>query len=148
MDFIYYCPYCKQKLECDESLEGTMLNCPSCNEVITPKKPAPQIRVARDQGVTVNVMGNNFRNASLDTSKKRWVYILLGIFLGEWGAHNFYAGYTKEGLGQIGLMMFFVATLLADARLLCVMTAIAIGAWVIVNIAFRDKDVNGNPMIW
>lgn len=148
MDFVYYCPYCKQKLECDESLAGATLNCPACNEVITPKKPAPQIRVARDQGVTVNVMGNNFRNAPADTSKKRWVYILLGIFLGEWGVHNFYAGYTKEGLGQIGLMMFFMATLLADAPVLCVMTGIAIGAWSIVNIAFRDKDAKGNPMTW
>jgi len=33
--------------------------------------------------------------------KKRLTYVLLGIFLGSLGIHNFYAGYAKKGLAQL-----------------------------------------------
>jgi hypothetical protein len=33
--------------------------------------------------------------------KNRIAYILLGFFLGSFGAHNFYAGYTSRGIAQL-----------------------------------------------
>jgi len=41
--------------------------------------------------------------------KSRLTFILLGIFLGVFGAHNFYAGYWKRGVGQlcVTLLTFF-----------------------------------------
>src|SRR5262245_27835588 len=33
--------------------------------------------------------------------KSRTTYILLGVFLGPLGAHNFYAGYTGRAVGQL-----------------------------------------------
>src|SRR5439155_11313126 len=36
-----------------------------------------------------------------DRPKTRVIFVLLGIFLGIFGAHNFYAGYTKKGAMQL-----------------------------------------------
>lgn len=68
---------------------------------------------------------------------------LLAIFLGCWGVHNFYLGYTKNGLIQLlvaligGALTFGVATL-------------AIWIWAIVDAVniFSGKmpDANGLPL--
>ncbi|MEI7904489.1 MAG: TM2 domain-containing protein [Candidatus Firestonebacteria bacterium] len=39
----------------------------------------------------------------LDTAKPRAVFVLLGIFLGAAGIHNFYAGYLGKALAQLVL---------------------------------------------
>ncbi len=38
-----------------------------------------------------------------DEKSKKVVAGLLGIFLGAWGVHKFYLGYTNEGAIQIGI---------------------------------------------
>lgn len=38
-DFIFLCPFCGQKLECDESLENQVVPCPSCGKEIAPTRP-------------------------------------------------------------------------------------------------------------
>ena len=38
MSFIFRCPFCNQKLECDDDLENQTTNCPSCGEEIVPIK--------------------------------------------------------------------------------------------------------------
>ena len=40
--------------------------------------------------------------------KSRIAFVLLGIFLGMFGAHNFYAGYIARGLIQLGITVFTV----------------------------------------
>ncbi|MGN0860586.1 MAG: NINE protein [Candidatus Spyradosoma sp.] len=34
--------------------------------------------------------------------KERFVFIFLGLFFGAFGVHNFYAGYIRRGLIQLG----------------------------------------------
>jgi len=51
---------------------------------------------------------------TIKTAKSRFVYIILGIFLGPLGIHNFYAGYFRKGVTQIivwvvGVVLFLVA---------------------------------------
>lgn len=122
--FTFVCPFCNQKLDCDSTLENQCVVCPSCNNEIVParnkferkirvaKTPQPEVRPAGETGTmtpspqsTGQVVINNYvNNASPEghcfgTSnfpKQRIVYILFGVFLGGWGVHNFYAGYTKE----------------------------------------------------
>ncbi len=48
------------------------------------------------------------KNGSKDVGgKSRITYVLLAIFLGIWGIHNFYAGYKKRGFWE--LFIGFVA---------------------------------------
>jgi uncharacterized membrane protein len=37
----------------------------------------------------------------------RSTYILLGVFLGIFGVHNFYAGHKKRGMLQLGLLLAY-----------------------------------------
>ncbi len=64
--------------------------------------------------------------------KSRTTYIVLGVFLGAFGAHNFYAGYTGRAIGQLCLSVLTVFYL-----------AIASWLWAIVEICIVDKDSAG-----
>jgi uncharacterized membrane protein YgdD (TMEM256/DUF423 family) len=47
---------------------------------------------------------------TIKTAKSRFVYIILGVFLGLLGIHNFYAGYFRKGAIQV--IVWFVYALL------------------------------------
>jgi TM2 domain-containing membrane protein YozV len=61
--------------------------------------------------------------------KSRIGFILLGIFLGSLGAHNFYAGYTKRGVWQlsISVLTFFYGSIVS-------------WIWAIVEVCTVDRD--------
>ncbi len=61
--------------------------------------------------------------------KSRVAFILLGVFLGHLGVHNFYAGYTGRGLAQL------LITLLT-----CGLGAIVTFVWSIIEVCTVDKD--------
>ncbi len=61
--------------------------------------------------------------------KSRIAFILLGIFLGHLGIHNFYAGYTNRGLAQL------LITLLT-----CGFGALVTCIWAIIEVCTVDKD--------
>lgn len=70
----------------------------------------------------------------MDTPKSRLAYILLGLFLGGLGVHNFYAGYNGKGIAQLLMSLLSVGIL---APVVCI--------WVIVEIITVTKDVKGIP---
>jgi TM2 domain-containing membrane protein YozV len=70
------------------------------------------------------------------SAKSRTTYIVLGVFLGAFGAHNFYAGYTGRAVGQLCLSVFTLFYL-----------AIASWIWAIVEICVVDKDSAGIQFI-
>ena len=70
-------------------------------------------------------------------SKSRLVYILLALFLGGLGIHNFYAGRTNAGLCQL-LITLFLGWL--------VVPAIAVFVWLIVDMCTVTTDGNGRRM--
>ncbi len=61
--------------------------------------------------------------------KSRLAFILLGIFLGGLGIHNFYAGYTGKGLAQLLISV-----------LTCGLGSIVVWVWVIIELCTVDKD--------
>lgn len=67
--------------------------------------------------------------------KGRTAYVLLGLFLGGLGIHNFYAGYTNKAVAQL------LITLLAGWLIL---PLIAVWIWVLVEICTVTKDAQGN----
>lgn len=79
-------------------------------------------------------------NATFDpTAKSRIAYILLGIFLGGLGVHNFYAGYTGRAVAQL-LICLIVGSLT------CGIGAIPVWIWVIVEICTVTVDASGKPL--
>jgi TM2 domain-containing membrane protein YozV len=66
------------------------------------------------------------------THKSRTSYIVLGIFLGALGIHNFYAGYTGRAVGQLCLTVLTLGYL-----------GIASWVWAIIEICIVEKDGAG-----
>ena len=65
---------------------------------------------------------------------------LLGIFLGYFGVHNFYLGYTGKAVGQL------LITILS-----CGILSFVSGIWGLIEGIMTlagniDKDANGNPL--
>lgn len=69
---------------------------------------------------------------------------LLGIFLGYFGVHNFYLGYTNKAVAQLLLTTI--------GWILCGLGPIVAGIWgfiegVMILAGSIDKDADGNPLI-
>ena len=64
-------------------------------------------------------------------AKSRVGYVLLGLFLGVLGIHNFYAGYVGRGIAQL-LISIFIGWL--------IIPLIAVIIWVIVEICTVSQD--------
>ena len=69
--------------------------------------------------------------------KSRLAYILLAIFLGGFGIHNFYAGYTKKAVIQLLLTVLLGWT---------GVVALGVLVWIIIDIIQVTADSNGVPM--
>ncbi len=69
-------------------------------------------------------------------AKDRVVYVLLGIFLGYFGIHNFYAGYIARAVSQL------LVTLLLGWL---VVPLFAVAVWVLVEVCSVSQDAQGNP---
>lgn len=74
-----------------------------------------------------------------EENKSGVAYILLGWFLGIFGAHNFYAGYMKRATAQILL------TLISGFLLFIPLVIVQI--WSLGDICFINKDADGAPFI-
>jgi TM2 domain-containing membrane protein YozV len=66
--------------------------------------------------------------------KSRTAYIVLGIFLGMLGIHNFYAGYTGKAVGQLCLTILTLGYLGVIAWI-----------WAIVEVCVVTQDGQGIP---
>lgn len=66
--------------------------------------------------------------------KSGLAFILLAIFLGSLGVHNFYAGYTKKGVIQLLITVISFGFL-----------SLISWIWAIVDIITVKQDANGVP---
>ena len=68
--------------------------------------------------------------------RARITYILLGVFLGMFGAHNFYAGYTKRAVAQLCIT-------------LCTLFVCGIVSWIwaIVEVCTVEQDSRNIYMV-
>ena len=71
------------------------------------------------------------------TKRTRLIYIILAIFLGTLGIHNFYAGYTKKAILQI--LCFFPGFIL-------VIPPFIGWIWILVDICTVTKDADGKNL--
>ena len=68
-------------------------------------------------------------------SKSKVAFVLLGVFLGSLGIHNFYIGRTKQGVIQLLISVLSVG-----------MLSFASWIWAIVDICTINADANGVPL--
>lgn len=95
-------------------------------------QPVPD--AAAGAGVSIAPGGYPYAQAVLRQSKSRTAFIVLGIFLGAFGAHNFYAGYKGKAIGQLCLTLLTVFYL-----------GIVSWIWAVIEICVVDKDSVGIP---
>jgi TM2 domain-containing membrane protein YozV len=67
--------------------------------------------------------------AGVEKQKSRVAFVLLGVFLGIFGVHNFYAGYMKKGVFQLCLTLFT-----------CFYGAAISWTWALIEICTVSKD--------
>jgi hypothetical protein len=73
----------------------------------------------------------------VEIPKSRAVYIVLGLFLGGLGIHNFYAGRNGSGIAQL-LITIFTFWLIIPIFIMWL--------WVIIEVIVVDRDGRGQPM--
>ena len=76
-----------------------------------------------------------FQVVQVVASKSRTAYVLLGLFLGGLGIHNFYAGYAGRGVAQLLITLF--------GGWMC-FPWIAVMVWVLIEVCSVTHDAQGN----
>ncbi|NCY22827.1 TM2 domain-containing protein [bacterium] len=69
------------------------------------------------------------------SQKSRMAYVLLGLFLGYFGIHNFYAGYTGRGVAQLLLCLF--------SPMLLFIPLLVLFVWTLIEICIVTQDAQG-----
>lgn len=77
------------------------------------------------------------------SDKSRIAYVMLGLFLGYLGVHNFYIGRAGRGVGQ--LLMFFVG-LITLYFLIGGLILFVLFVWLLVDICSVTQDSEGKPL--
>lgn len=66
-------------------------------------------------------------------------YVLLATFLGNFGIHNFYAGYIRRAVTQLMLTLF--------SWVLLFLPVFAVQIWALLDMCLINKDVYGNRFV-
>jgi len=86
-----------------------------------------------------SITGQPVEGPSIYVSRKsRVAFVLLAIFFGIFGVHNFYAGYIKKAVIQVSLTVF---TLFSGATILWVWSIVWI--WAILEACIVNADEDG-----
>jgi TM2 domain-containing membrane protein YozV len=68
--------------------------------------------------------------------KSRVAFVLLGLFLGGLGIHNFYAGYTGRAVAQLLITLFLFWL---------IFPLIIVGIWALIEVIVVTRDASGTP---
>lgn len=124
-----FCPSCTAECNMDAR------SCPMCGADFIGGGWKPAFSKPRPAyGAKVH---NNNRPPQMGSAKSRGIYIILGIFLGLLGIHNFYAGRNGRGAFQL-----LITVLLGWVLIGLVITAI----WVLIDIVTVETDGEGYQM--
>ena len=93
---------------------------------------------------TIEVEATKVNSNTKPNGKSKLVAGLLGIFLGSFGVHNFYLGYTNKAIAQLVLSL--------AGSLLCGIGPVAAWIWGLVEgiqilTGNINTDADGNPLV-
>ncbi len=118
------CPYC------GNDVPPGVSTCPSCGASI----PADSRQPARPAVAPQTQYAPPAASLGQGVAKSQTVYVILGILLGCFGVHDFYAGYTGKGVAQL------LITVLS-----CGAAAWVSWIWAIIEICTVHNDAKGIP---
>ena len=140
------CPYCM------ENVHAEAKKCRYCGEILDPTlRELEMLKKQQNNNGPTIVNNNNNNNNNNDNApaafaatpvqvptepKSRLVYVLLALFFGGFGVHNFYAGRTGAAIGQLLLSLFLFWL---------IVPIIVVGIWVLIEMIVVTKDGNGVP---
>jgi hypothetical protein len=93
----------------------------------TPPPPPSRLEFRPTSGAPPLTLAEVYADAQ--AHRNRTTFVLLGIFLGAFGVHNFYAGYHRKGAAQLCLTLFT-----------CFYAAIVSEIWAIVEVCIVTRD--------
>lgn len=165
------CPSCHDKLDVDDENVNQDVECPSCGEVFEARASRSQPAGSRSDRGSDRPASRSERDDEdhtrrrrrrppedddyddrparryyddYDPPKSRLTYILLALFLGGLGVHNFYAGRNNIAIAQ--LLINLISWPLILVFIGC-MTVFIPGIWAIVDIIVVDRDGQGRRMV-
>ena len=136
--------FCKN---CGKELDDSAVACMSCG--CDPRKGNKHcqhcgVEVQSDQVVCIkcgtSLDGSKVVGANGSQAKSKLTYLLLAIFLGGLGIHNFYAGYTNNGTIQI-----LVSVL--GGSMTCGVASIGVWIWAVIEGVTKEADASGTPFV-
>jgi TM2 domain-containing membrane protein YozV len=133
-------------------------NCPNCGAAIVPgwdrcmkcgtivQQPTSPLQTApvqqhQQQYQQVPPRGPQYPPQVQSAPKQKVVAILLALFLGALGIHNFYLGYTAKGLWQLLITVLSLGYLAIIPAIWALIELIMIAAGAI------STDAKGNPLV-
>lgn len=128
------CPYCGEKIKV------VARKCRFCGEMLDDK---PAVSSKPDASIQVVVKAEPsvtpYAPPPPVYPKSRKVFVILGVLLGVFGVHNFYAGYNLRGGMQLATTLFLGWL---------VVPLIAVIIWVILELLFVLEDERSVRMVW
>ena len=137
-----FCTKCGNKLELNDTV------CPNCGALI--KDRVVKEEVVAEKVEDTKSEGNTYSNSNTNTTtnntynpqaKNKVVAGLLGIFLGGFGVHNFYLGYTGKAVAQL------LITVLSCCRLSFVSSIWGFIEGILILSGNINKDADGNDLV-
>lgn len=131
------CPYCQEVIA-----EGAR-KCRFCGEILD--STLRDIENLKSQQANAPYIINNNNNNNNNMAgmggypippKSRIVYILLALFFGGLGVHNFYAGRSGAGVAQLLITLFLFWL---------IFPIVIVGIWVIIEMIVVTRDGRGIP---
>lgn len=127
------CLYCKSIVEEE-------INCPNCGAPLHRDDYSSANNENKTGSMADRVNSSGIKPLQLDNGgvavkKSRNVYILLALFSGLFGVHNFYAGYKVRGIVQLILTLCLWWSVVVP-----LLTVI----WILIEISMVIKGVDGD----
>ena len=88
--------------------------------------------------------GKPMTDAGTGVQKSRTAYVLLAIFLGGWGIHNFYAGHTTRAAVQ--LVIWFISLMLSFS-VIGFFGWFVLWVWAIIEACTVTTDGSGQRLV-
>lgn len=128
---------------CGAKIEEGQEKCLSCGKVLV-IKPTKEVNTSNENTTTNNNSTTNNNNPGVTSSKSKVCAGLLAIFVGAFGIHNFYLGYTGKAVAQLLLTLI--------GWILCGLGPLIAGVWgfvegIMILTGSISKDASGNNLV-